>query len=86
MDPEQKRSFIERLDEHHRWPGPYMFKFIVPAARIGELRQVAPGDHSERPSKGGKYISLTARAQMASAAEVWGVYEQAAHIEGLLSL
>ena len=34
------KAFKEKLDNEHNWPAIYMFKFVVPVAKAGELRQL----------------------------------------------
>ncbi len=83
---DQKQKFLAALNEHHEWPGMYCFKFVVPKEQVIALRALLPGELSERSSSAGKYIAVTARANMQSSMEVWAVYEQAAGIEGVLAL
>jgi len=79
--------FKARLDEHHAWPCTYVFKFIVPRARIGAmLRLLADRDFTSRDSERGRYVAVTARVAVESADEVVAVYREAARIEGLIAL
>ena len=80
-------SLRERLAEAEEWPCRYTFKFIVPVAKDPDARALLPGAEFEaRPSKGGKYVGLTARVIMDTPDAVVSVYTRAAHIEGLIAL
>lgn len=80
------KARLEKLS----WPMVYMFKFIVPA----QNRQIAQVESLFSPeaevyqneSRGGKYISITAREVMLSADHVVEVYKKASSIEGLMAL
>ena len=64
-----------------------MFKFIVPGGKEGEVKLLFPKNVLEtRPSKQGKYVSVTAKVMMASPEQVVNIYEKAAKIEGLIAL
>ena len=80
-------SFKEKLDRVHQWPSLYMFKFIVPGGKEGRVKDLFPKNIVEtRPSKQGKYVSVTARVMMASPDQVVDIYKKAAEIEGLIAL
>ena len=80
-------AFKEKLESQHTFPGPYIFKFIVPIEKKDELLKIIPsGQVSERMSKTNKYISLTVRATMDSSEEVVQVYQTAQKIEGIIAL
>ena len=80
-------NFKNRLDEIHTWPSSYLFKFVVPEAKKGELLSVMPtGMVRERSSASQKYVSISLTAKMESADEVVAVYKQVAHIEGIVTL
>lgn len=82
-----QQRFSEVLDEHHEWPGPYTFKFIVPAAKVEDVEALfVAGAPRRRASKNGKYISVTVRLQMSSSAEVIAIYQRAYAIQGLMAL
>ncbi|MBY0435877.1 MAG: DUF493 family protein [Cyclobacteriaceae bacterium] len=88
MGPEWFDSFREKLDKHYAWPSLYVFKFIVPAAKEEELRQLFPlhTTAQERASQKGKYISLTYQMMMPSSQSVIDVYKKVAVIEGIVAL
>lgn len=80
-------SFCQKLDEHHDWPCPYMFKFIVPSANLGQLTELfSEFEFQLRESKNGKFTSVTIEHTMTSSQEVVKIYEKAAVVPGLMSL
>ena len=79
-------SFRLRLEETHAWPCLYTFKFIVPQDRVDQVKALFPGRPvSTRPSKHGKYVSVTAEEEMESSLAVVMIYREAAKIEGIIS-
>ncbi len=76
------------LNEHHKWPTLFAFKFIVPAGKGEELRALMKNCVREetRPSAGGKYSAFTFHLAMGSAEEVLEVYARVKVIEGLIAL
>lgn len=84
---EEIRNKIELLDKHHDWPCPYTFKFIVPTERLEELcGLLVDFELNYRPSRSGKYTSVTLEPVLESAMEVLAIYDRTAGIEGILSL
>ncbi|MFA0961606.1 DUF493 family protein [Roseivirga sp. BDSF3-8] len=80
-------SFQQKLDDQFSWPTLYMFKFIVPAGKEGEVEALFPKNEStNKPSKNGNYISVTTKAMMPSSDEVIRIYKEATGIEGLIAL
>ena len=87
MDQDWINSFREKLDQHHAWPTLYVFKFIVPAGKEGEVKNLFPKHNtSEKLSKNGNYVSVTIQMMMPSSASVIEIYESASVIEGLIAL
>jgi uncharacterized protein len=87
MDKEWIRSFREKLDQHYAWPSLYMFKFIVPAGKETQVKQLFPlHTTTEKQSRQGNYTSITVQMMMPSSEAVIGIYEQASTIEGLIAL
>jgi|TARA_B100000768_G_scaffold83327_1_gene78826 hypothetical protein len=87
----QKRERLtKQLDDTHRWPCSFSFKFILPADEqsIAALRSVfsTSAQFSERPSRNGKYKSFTIVETVGSAEDVFSCYESAATIKGIISL
>lgn len=80
-------SFREKLELEYTWPSLYTFKFIVPQGNEGEVRELFPGTEvTEKASRKGNYISLTARLVAESSDAIIAVYVKAQHIEGLIAL
>lgn len=76
--------------EQQEWPNLYLFKFIVPndnqhLAQVTALFN-ANSEISYHHSENGKYVSLSAKEVMLSAADIIAVYERAALIPGIISL
>jgi hypothetical protein len=87
MDQDWIDSFREKLDQHYTWPSLYVFKFIVPAGKEDEVKQLFPLHvTSEKLSKQGNYKSITAEMLMSSVDAVLDIYIQASKIEGIVAL
>ncbi len=90
MDDDNIERLRIRLNEIHRWPSIFMFKFILPSdeARITQLKLIfgESAEFKERLSAHGKYTSVTVRAMMLDADSIFDRYKQAAAIEGIISL
>ena len=82
------KHFKELLDQHHDWPSTYTFKFIVAKDRVERVLDLfeARDTISTRPSRHGRYISVTANCEVSSSDEVIAVYEAAATIKGVIPL
>lgn len=81
-----REQMIEKL-EAHGFPSDYVFKFIVPADAVPLVLKVVPeGEITKRPSKNGKYISVSCKAFMKNAASAVDVYEEAHTIPGIIAL
>lgn len=81
------KRFKEVLDNHHQWPCPYAYKFIVPTENLDLFRELFPTEQIDtRQSRTGKYTSVTMVSTMCSSAEVMAIYEKAAQVPGLMSL
>ena len=72
------------------WPQKYMFKFVLPndSSKVDAVVEVLPKDGltTFKNSSGGKYVSVSCVATMASADDVLDVTERAAAIDGVISL
>lgn len=86
MNSSQIQQFKEKLDDQHKWPGPYLFKFIVPSDKVEQVEAILGSNSERRESKNGNYISVTANKQMNSSQEVVDIYVQAKAIDGIISL
>lgn len=87
MSEDKFRTLRSKLAVFHEWPHPYVFKFIVPRDKRGQLEELFEGaDFSTRESSGGKYVSLTCERQMPSSEAVIEVYERVDRIAGAFAL
>jgi uncharacterized protein len=87
MDEGWIESFRQKLDQHHAWPALYIFKFIVPQGKEGEVKALFPHHTTtERASSQGKYTSVTIQMMMPSSDAVIDIYIKASAIEGLIAL
>jgi putative lipoic acid-binding regulatory protein len=87
MEKYSTREFKEKLEEAHKFPTLYMFKFIVPDAKKEEVKALFPRNEVNfKPSSKGTYVSITVKAMMASSDAVIEIYKQASQIEGILAL
>ncbi len=80
-------EFKEKLEKSYSWPSLYMFKFIVPAGKEQEVHKLFPKNVViQKPSKNGKYISLTTEIMAGSTDQIISIYLQANRIERLIAL
>ncbi|ALA25814.1 hypothetical protein AVI51_06970 [Piscirickettsia salmonis] len=80
-------NFKELLEENYTWPAEYPFKFIVPKDQIDLVLALFPEQMvKQTPSKKGNYISISCKKRVQSSEAVLALYEQAAQIQGLISL
>lgn len=87
MSKFSEKDFKEKLEATHKFPALYMFKFIVPESKTGEVKALFPlNEVAVKPSGKGAYVSVTARAMMPSSDAVIGVYEKAKQIQGIIAL
>ena len=79
--------FRRQLEEEYSWPSLYMFKFIVPKGKEGEVEKLFPRNELKiRESNQGNYVSLTVQLMANSSDEIISIYTQAHGIEGLIAL
>ena len=87
MEPSWVESFREKLDQYYTWPSLYVFKFIVPAGKEEEVKQLFPLHATmEKSSKQGNYKSVTVEMMMPSGESVLNIYIKASTIEGIVAL
>ena len=80
-------AFKEKLASFGTFPMLYLFKFIVPYGKEGEIAAIFPEEEVIlKPSSGGKYISTTIHMLVQNADQIIDLYEKAACIEGVISL
>jgi uncharacterized protein len=69
------------------WPAGYMFKFIVPADKVGEIVNILPEvEYTLKESGKGNYVSVTSFFELSSEDEVIAIYQKAAQVKGVISL
>jgi len=82
-----REAFKQKLEAVGQFPMLYLFKFIVPAGKESIIQHLFPNNEVVlKPSSGGKYVSTTIQMVVENAEYVIGIYEQAAQIEGVISL
>ncbi|MHC5201262.1 DUF493 family protein [Myroides sp. LJL119] len=95
MDEKTKEFYKrlkEQLEKEMTWPGPYLFKFIVPGdnpENLEHIRKVFAGTNAEiqtRNSSNGKFISVSIRVTMDNAQQIIDKYVAVSTIEGIISL
>ncbi len=79
------------LEETTQFPTSYMYKFIIPSIseRIEEIEKIFDNLGAvikSKPSKTGKYTSLTIMVDMNSSDEIIKKYKEVAKVEGVISL
>jgi len=85
------RKLKINLEETTTFPSKYMFKFIIPSdnaksERIMEIFNNTGAVINTKPSKTGKYKSLTILVKMKNAEEIIIKYKDVTAIEGVISL
>jgi hypothetical protein len=89
-DAEKREELRKRLNEIHKWPSIFMFKFILPRdeQKITQLKRIFDErvEIQERLSANGRYIGITVREMMLDAESIFQRYEAASRIEGIISL
>lgn len=84
---ESMEKLKELLDESYTWPAPYLFKFIVPTAQLSSLEKfTAKYLMTQKPSKNGKYTSVSFTVNCESSEQVLDFYEKVSVIPGIISL
>jgi len=88
MSATTEQSFKERLDGYYDWPCAYLFKFIAPAERLEEVKDLFADASAvrTRASKKGHYVGVTAEVVMEGSDEVIALYRRAAEIDGVMPL
>ena len=84
---EKQTQFEDLLDENHRWPCSFPFKFIMPVQMLDEVLALFPGEeYTRRPSKTGKYVGVTIRKNVSSGKEVMEIYDRVGAVKGVICL
>ncbi len=75
------------MDETMEFPSEYLFKFIVPVSEAqGLLLILVDMEIDEKISKGGRYISISAKKVFANSDDIISIYKKVAVIKGIISL
>jgi putative lipoic acid-binding regulatory protein len=83
----RESNFRELLDANYCWPCSFPFKFIVPADKLDEILGLFSGEeYACRPSRTGKYVSVTIHKNVCSSEEVAQIYERVGKTEGAICL
>ena len=81
------KTFKEKLDNEHKWPAIYMFKFVAPSTKFHDVMTVFSKETLQvKHSKTGNYIAFTMKKMIKSSDEVVEIYLKAGKIEGLIAL
>ena len=87
LDEEGLARLAKLLNEGTDWPLDYLFKFIVPADEVDQVKSLLPVESvSLRQSRTGKYQSVSATVLMPDSDAVLAIYRQAALIPGLIAI
>src|SRR5262245_11356489 len=80
-------SLKARLDEVHRWPCVYTFKFIMKKERLEGFVPIFEGHrYTTRDSAAGRHVAVTAELFVETSDEVIAIYRAAAKHEGVIPL
>lgn len=85
------KKLKESLLETTKFPTKYMYKFIIPKsdekfAQIEHIFDNLGAVISSKPSKTGKYVSLTVIVSMPGPDEIITKYKEVSKVEGVISL
>ncbi|HPF68128.1 MAG: DUF493 domain-containing protein [Flavobacteriales bacterium] len=90
LSEEARDRLKAKLEDVHDWPSVYMFKFIFEPTeeRLARVMALFPEESEvlRRYSKGGKYLSVTAKEVMMNADDVVDRYVRASEIDGVIVL
>ena len=87
MSGVQWDSLRVRLDEVHRWPSQFTYKFIMPQEVVPSFVPIL-GDrpYTTRQSNRGNYTSITVEVEAQSSEQVVELYVAASRIEKVIAL
>ena len=85
------KKLTTSLDETTTFPAAYLYKFIVPTTegQEAEVKAIFKNTNAKidtKPSKTGKYISISIKLTLASSKEVIAYYKKVEPIKGIISL
>ncbi len=83
--------FLKKLESSQKWPGEFMFKFILKenSKKITQLKKIftkKSAVYSKKNSSENRFQSLSVKVKMESAEEVVEFYKKASKLEGVISL
>tara|TARA_Y100000991_G_scaffold205515_1_gene181872 strand:- start:539 stop:817 length:279 start_codon:yes stop_codon:yes gene_type:complete len=83
--------FLDNLKNSQKWPGPYMFKFIVKEkeTNIDEIKKIFIGmkvKFSVKKSSKNNYTSLSVSLILKSPESVISIYKDISKFKGVISL
>ncbi|MBS1487672.1 MAG: DUF493 domain-containing protein [Bacteroidetes bacterium] len=82
-----EESLREKLDRFYSWPSLYTFKFIVPSAKVEEVKRLFPAHEvTEKISEKGNYTSVTIQIMATNSDNIIEAYQSVAGIEGIIAL
>ncbi len=89
--PEIYKKLKLSLDETMTFPSNYLYKFIIPKDNdkvkvIENIFDYGGAVITTRPSKTGKYISISILIEMNNSAEIISKYVEIGKVEGVISL
>ena len=80
-------NFKNTLDQEYDFPCEYLFKFIIKNDFKEDVISLLPeAKKNIKISKKGKYVSITLSSIMKNADEIVYIYDEAAKINGIISL
>ena len=84
---DKHHKFQKLLDQHYAWPCSFSFKFVAPAEKLQDVLLLFPDEKPVlRPSKEGKYVSVTIHKHVRSSDEVMVYYNRLTGIKGVICL
>ncbi len=87
MEANWGESLRTKLDQYYSWPSLYIFKFIVPKEKVGEVIKLFPKHESSlKNSTNAKYTSVTVQMMAPSSEVVIEMYDAVSGIEGIIAL
>ncbi|MFM7770783.1 MAG: DUF493 family protein [Bacteroidota bacterium] len=90
MDENRLNALRDELNRTNKWPSEFMFKFIVPSheEKVTQIKLLfgESAHYAMKWSANGKFTSITVRAMMMNADEIFERYTEASKIEGIISL
>ena len=86
-DQSNFEEFKQQLIDHYTFPTLYLFKFIVPAEKSDDFKNLFYNiQFDTKRSKTGKYISFSKKHRVKSSDDVIEIYQKAYTIDGIISL